>query len=66
MTKLRCVCCNKKLSLITFICKCDNIYCLKCKFPETHNCNFNYKKESLEILSNKLKKVINKKIIKIY
>jgi hypothetical protein len=59
----RCFLCNKKMGLMEFKCKCEKIYCLKCKSPELHNCTYNYKDNSK--LNNKLIKVENQKIIKI-
>ena len=41
--KLRCACCNSKLGLIYFTCKCGNKYCLKHLNPHSHNCSFNNK-----------------------
>ena len=39
--------CNKKISgLIIYKCKCNYIkLCNNCKFPENHNCNYDYKLE---------------------
>ena len=66
MKKPRCAECNKKLGLVDFKCKCSNTYCMKCKMPEDHKCSFDYKKESKEILTNKLEKIENEKVIKIF
>ena len=41
--KLRCACCNTKLGLIYFTCKCGNKYCQKHLNPHSHNCSFNNK-----------------------
>ena len=39
-----CAICNKKLKLVSnFKCKCQYHFCKIHKFPEQHNCNFNYK-----------------------
>lgn len=39
--------CNKKINgLITYKCKCNyTTLCSNCKFPESHNCNYNYVSE---------------------
>ena len=42
--KQKCFCCKKK-SLIMIKCKCGNSFCLKHKYPESHNCTINYKHE---------------------
>lgn len=40
-TKKKCSHCFKKLKLLDeFKCVCDNIYCLKCRYPHVHNCQF--------------------------
>ena len=48
-----------------FICRCDNLYCSKCRLPEVHNCRFDFK----SIAKDKIKKdnplVKYEKIIKI-
>lgn len=49
--KKRCSKCNKKLGLIPFDCKCGNIFCSKCRYPEEHNCTYDFRasaKEKLE------------------
>ena len=48
--KNRCTCCNKKLGLIIFTCKCGNIYCQTHLNPHNHNCQFDYIKEKKDQL----------------
>ena len=55
----RCPCCNKKLGLIKFTCKCCITYCMKCKMPEVHKCTYDYK------TSEKLKLEKENPVIKI-
>ena len=62
MTNLRCKNCNKKLGLIPFSCKCNYSFCSKCRYPEEHNCEYNFKKHDKDILKKKLVKVVAKKI----
>jgi hypothetical protein len=63
MVKKRCVCCNKKVGVLGFPCRCvneknePNIYCASCRVPRTkpsdtsgHNCNFDYKQMGRELL----------------
>ena len=57
-----CFNCNKKIKLIPFKCKCDNNYCLKCKDPLDHNCQFDFKKLNKEILEKKNPIIKPKKI----
>lgn len=39
----RCLCCNKKVGVIGFKCKCGNTYCGDHRYPETHDCSFDFK-----------------------
>ena len=43
--------CKKKIKLTDFPCKCEKYYCKNHKFPNIHNCNYDYK----EIFKNKAK-----------
>lgn len=42
---LRCKMCGKKTCLMEFKCKCDEsvVFCIKHRYPEDHNCSFDYK-----------------------
>ena len=62
MPKPKCHHCKIKLSLMKFRCKCENIFCLKCLLPETHNCTFNYKLEGKHLIEKKNPAVINSKV----
>jgi len=53
--KKKCQVCKKK-QLIIIECKCGKKLCLKHKFPEDHNCEFDYKKENKENLTKQLVK----------
>ena len=48
--KNRCTCCNKKIGLIVYTCKCGNIYCQTHLSPHNHNCQFDYIKEKKDQL----------------
>tara|TARA_B100001093_G_C26166304_1_gene733755 strand:+ start:139 stop:366 length:228 start_codon:yes stop_codon:yes gene_type:complete len=39
----RCEMCNKKLTLLSFTCKCNKKFCLDHQLPELHQCLFNFK-----------------------
>ena len=39
--KQRCAKCMKK-ALIMVTCKCEHNYCLTCRVPEVHNCQFDF------------------------
>ena len=45
--KQKCFYCRKK-SLIMIKCKCGNLFCIKHKCPESHNCSFVFKNENLK------------------
>jgi AN1-type zinc finger protein 5/6 len=66
-TKLKCFNCKKKVGLINFNCRCEHIYCQKCRLPETHNCELlnEFKSLGKERLKNNLQKIVAEKIIKI-
>lgn len=60
----KCQKCKKKC-FISFKCKCEKIFCTKCKLPEDHNCTFNFKEAGKDKLKQQLIKVENNKINKI-
>ena len=51
--KNRCFVCNKKLGLIPYSCRCNNElqFCAIHRYPESHNCSFDWKKDSIEKLA---------------
>lgn len=61
---MKCFKCEKE-SHIIIKCKCNNLFCLKCKNPEYHNCNFDYKKNQIIFLSKNMKKIEAEKLTKI-
>lgn len=48
--KNKCFKCNKKVGLAPITCKCEQIFCAKCRYPEEHNCQFNYFESHKEII----------------
>lgn len=53
--KKKCPLCSEKIHLYGFECRCGLSFCSKHRYPENHNCSFNFKeydkkklKESLE------------------
>ena len=61
--KKRCKICNKKISLMSFNCKCDEIFCAIHRYPEEHNCPINYKEMGKDEI-NKANPIINSEKIK--
>jgi hypothetical protein len=57
----RCFICLKKLIIIEFKCKCDNIFCNIHRYPEEHNCTYDHKKDGKRKLKNELENTIIKR-----
>ena len=62
MVTKRCFNCNKKIGLLSFDCKCNEKFCTKCRYPEEHNCSYDYKLEQCKRLEKNLVKVVNSKV----
>ncbi len=60
--KKRCGCCNKKLGLITFPCKCGGEFCSLHRSTADHSCSFDFHADAKKFLSTNLVKVTAKKI----
>ena len=60
-----CSLCNKKLGLIPFKCKCNDVFCDKHRYSFLHNCKFDFRKENKDKLKNSLQKIVADKIDKI-
>ena len=58
----KCFECNNKLGLFHFDCKCEKMFCTKCRYPEIHKCTFDFKKDGRKKLEEQLIKVTAKKI----
>ena len=58
----RCMSCNKKIGLLGIQCKCKYYFCTKHSFSNNHNCTFDYKTYSKELLKNINPPVIQSKI----
>lgn len=56
----RCQCCNSKLKPVNFPCKkCQFVFCLNCRLPETHNCDYDYTQDKV-ILTKVVKDKIDR------
>lgn len=63
-----CSYCNKKkVSIVPFTCKCNPEYklCTKCRMPEFHSCNYDFKTEQRKQLEKDNPVVIGDKMDKI-
>jgi predicted nucleic acid binding AN1-type Zn finger protein len=63
--KIRCACCNKKLGLLGFTCKCGGNYCAEHRMSDRHACSYDYRQETAKRLEEQLVKVVGDKINKI-
>ena len=61
----RCTSCKRKMGVIEYTCKCDGVFCQKCRHPETHCCQFDFKTHGKISLEKKLEKIVHEKIIRI-
>ena len=60
-----CGICNKILPLFIIKCKCNKLFCKNHRYPDEHNCSYNYKEEykkelkekNIVIKSNKIDKI---------
>ncbi|XP_050386927.1 zinc finger A20 and AN1 domain-containing stress-associated protein 1-like [Argentina anserina] len=50
-TRTRCHCCNKKLGLLGFHCKCGAVFCGEHRYPEKHSCSLDLKTAGREVLA---------------
>ncbi|KAM7273084.1 hypothetical protein ACFE04_027748 [Oxalis oulophora] len=46
----RCRCCNKKLGLTGFKCRCGKTFCGSHRYPDEHCCSFDFKEADLQFL----------------
>lgn len=61
--KNRCLCCNKKVGVIGFPCRCGGTFCGVHRFPETHECNIDHKSAGRAIIAKQNPLVIADKLI---
>jgi len=59
---LRCLTCRKKIGIYGFSCKCDGYYCTVHRFPELHECTYDYKAEGKNKIIKQNPKIIGKKV----
>lgn len=58
-----CLKCKKKMSTIKLhTCKCGHSFCRKCKFPEKHDCQYDFKAAHRKKLETNFPKIKNKKL----
>lgn len=53
--------CKRKLTLTDYNCRCGQRFCGVHRIPEEHACTYDYKTESLTVLSTQLVKCVGDK-----
>ena len=48
---VRCSSCNKKVGLTGFKCRCGSTFCTLHRYPETHDCSFDFKASGRDAIS---------------
>lgn len=49
--KTRCLSCNKKVGLMGFKCKCGSTFCGDHRYPENHECQFDFRGQGRDAIS---------------
>ena len=55
--------CNKSIKIMSFECKCKNIYCINHRLPESHMCKYNEPINKIEFIKNL--ECVAEKVVKI-
>uniref|UniRef100_A0A1J3J5E9 Zinc finger A20 and AN1 domain-containing stress-associated protein 1 n=1 Tax=Noccaea caerulescens TaxID=107243 RepID=A0A1J3J5E9_NOCCA len=62
---MRCLSCNKKVGLMGFKCKCGSTFCRSHRYPENHECEFDFKGEGRDAIGKANPVMKTKKVDKI-
>jgi len=63
---MRCQFCGKKAGLLTFACKCEfTDLCVKCRFPDIHDCKYDRISENKERIKKENPQTVPTKLDKI-
>ena len=60
--QIKCTICNKKLGLMPFKCKCEQLFCSAHRAAEDHKCKYDFKGEAKEWLEKNNKACITSKL----
>lgn len=63
-TKGGCSQCKRKYPL-NMKCKCEKVVCLNCRYPESHDCSFDYQKVNQEKIKKDNPVVTSEKLAKV-
>ncbi|KAJ6671977.1 ZINC FINGER A20 AND AN1 DOMAIN-CONTAINING STRESS-ASSOCIATED PROTEIN 8-RELATED [Salix viminalis] len=58
----RCECCNKKVGLLGFKCRCEKIFCGVHRYAKEHSCTFDFKALDRHILAKQNPLVVSDKL----
>ncbi|CAI9093850.1 OLC1v1029439C1 [Oldenlandia corymbosa var. corymbosa] len=47
----RCACCNKKVGVMGFACRCGDTFCGLHRYPEKHDCGFDFKGQGRQAIA---------------
>jgi len=64
--KLRCGVWRKKVGLSPIVCRCGHAFCAHHRYPNEHNCSFDYKTHGRKLIEKNNPKIQVDKIIKIF
>lgn len=65
--KNRCFVCKTSVGLLGFGCRCNKeiLFCSKHRYPEDHNCSFDYQEMQREKIEKENPKIVSDKLLKI-
>jgi len=55
--KLRCQVCRRKIGLTPIVCRCGHMFCAHHRYPNEHQCSFNYKIEGRKLIEKENPKI---------
>lgn len=60
--KNRCPCCEKRLALTDYDCRCGTRYCSAHRLPEAHNCSYDFRAANRTVLGAQLIRIVSDKL----
>lgn len=55
----------KRKTLLKITCKCQLVVCFDCRYPEIHDCKFDYQKDAKEKITKNNPVIVTEKLEKI-
>lgn len=59
-----CQACKKK-AVLKITCKCELVVCFNCRYPDKHNCTFDYKEDARKLLEKNNPIIVSEKLEKV-